>query len=335
MHKFLCIVLVSMGIAGPAIALPDDALPDTLRMNEIQVIGTHNSYHLRPDDDKLEAFRKFDPREAATWEYSHAPLFDQLEAGIRAFELDLNYYQGAWSVYHVPNLAENTSCREFVECLKGIQLWSQNNPTHVPVTVLLEIKEDSVGLPGKTEAITDEALRNMETVIRSVFPVESMVTPAIVQGEAPTMSEAIQNQGWPLLKDCRGKMVFLLLEKPGIQDQYKALFSEAKEALCFTFSMTPEDNQPDFAVSDAPMVEKIQPWVKAGFIVRTRADAGLMQGRNNDTTRREQAFASGAQIISTDFPPGAGEWRSFETGYRAVFADGNCVRVNPVLVPTE
>ena len=36
-------------------------------------------------------------------------------------------------------------------------------------------------------------------------------------------------------------------------------------------------------------------------MVRTRADANTMQARNNDTSQREQAFASGAQAISTDY----------------------------------
>ena len=36
-------------------------------------------------------------------------------------------------------------------------------------------------------------------------------------------------------------------------------------------------------------------------MVRTRADANTVQARNNDTSQREQAFASGAQAISTDY----------------------------------
>jgi len=42
--------------------------------------------------------------------------------------------------------------------------------------------------------------------------------------------------------------------------------------------------------------------VKQGFLVRTRADADTTEARQNNTTRREKAFASGAQYISTDFP---------------------------------
>ena len=40
--------------------------------------------------------------------------------------------------------------------------------------------------------------------------------------------------------------------------------------------------------------------VAAGRIVRTRADAGLIV----DEERRDLALGTGAQIVSTDFPPG-------------------------------
>lgn len=38
------------------------------------------------------------------------------------------------------------------------------------------------------------------------------------------------------------------------------------------------------------------------FMVRTRADYDTVQSRQNDTTQRDAAFASGAQFISTDYP---------------------------------
>ena len=51
--------------------------------------------------------------------------------------------------------------------------------------------------------------------------------------------------------------------------------------------------------SDAP---RITADVKAGFVVRTRADADTVEARSNDTTRRDAALASGAQYVSTDYP---------------------------------
>ena len=72
--------------------------------------------------------------------------------------------------------------------------------------------------------------------------------------------------------------------------------------------------------------ERIQRLVKAGYMVRTRADANTVQARNNDTSQREQAFASGAQAISTDYYLPA---QHFGNDYQVQIPGG--VRCNPLL----
>ncbi|WP_419213975.1 Ca2+-dependent phosphoinositide-specific phospholipase C [Maribacter sp. X9] len=47
--------------------------------------------------------------------------------------------------------------------------------------------------------------------------------------------------------------------------------------------------------------EKIKSLVALGFMVRTRADSGTEEARNNDYNRFEKAKYSGAQIITTDY----------------------------------
>jgi hypothetical protein len=52
--------------------------------------------------------------------------------------------------------------------------------------------------------------------------------------------------------------------------------------------------------------------VAAGYMVRTRADADTVEARRNDTRRRDAAFASGAQYVSTDYmqpDPRFGDYR--------------------------
>ena len=65
--------------------------------------------------------------------------------------------------------------------------------------------------------------------------------------------------------------------------------------------------------------------VAQGYLVRTRADAGTSEARSGDTSRREAAMASGAHVISTDFPY---DEDRFGTGYRVRFPDGY-TRKNP------
>jgi len=70
--------------------------------------------------------------------------------------------------------------------------------------------------------------------------------------------------------------------------------------------------------------------VKQGYLVRTRSDENTDQARTNDTTRRDLALSSGAQMISTDYPASEpSQW----TKYVVEFPDGLVARCNPVTKP--
>src|SRR6266702_1514457 len=64
-------------------------LDDTVRLNQVQVIGTHNSYHagIAPSETKL--WQKNNPKLLHGLEYHHAPLQKQFSAGVRQIELDI------------------------------------------------------------------------------------------------------------------------------------------------------------------------------------------------------------------------------------------------------
>lgn len=97
--------LLASGLLGLVAVLPlrspagtVEGLDTRLRLNQIQSIGTHNSYHLAPGEASailLEAVR-FDVGEGWTTPalnqalaYSHPPLEVQLQLGLRQFELDV------------------------------------------------------------------------------------------------------------------------------------------------------------------------------------------------------------------------------------------------------
>jgi hypothetical protein len=79
----------------------------------------------------------------------------------------------------------------------------------------------------------------------------------------------------------------------------------------------------DDAVGDYDRIKKL---VKDGFLVRTRADAGTVEARTNDTRRRDQALASGAQFISTDYPEPNPAFSPYAVGFEKRIV----VRINPV-----
>ena len=68
-----------------------------------------------------------------------------------------------------------------------------------------------------------------------------------------------------------------------------------------------------------------------GYLVRTRTDADTVEARSGDTTRREAAFASGAQLVSTDYEVEDPRWPGFVTDLPG---DG-AARCNPVSAPDD
>ncbi len=78
--------------------------------------------------------------------------------------------------------------------------------------------------------------------------------------------------------------------------------------------------------------DMIQGLVKQGFLIRGRADSPNVEAKSGDTTRREAALTSGAQVVSTDYP-GPGMAARFGTGYYADLPTGTAARCSPVNAP--
>ena len=182
------IVLASL-LPCAACRNPPDGLAASLRLNEIQLKGTHNSYHRRP---ALPLSREHD--------YEHPPLDEQLELhNVRVFELDVHLdREEGFRVYHLPVIDARSTCRRLVDCLGQMKTWSDHHPHHVPLFVWIEPKDDvDVG-----RRIDD--FDRLEAEILSVWPRERLITPDLVRRG----SESLQNvancfstlRKWPLGK---------------------------------------------------------------------------------------------------------------------------------------
>ena len=144
---------------------------DALRLNEIQMIGSHNSYKQKPRAELSGALAGLAPELAAQIEYGHLPLTEQLEDhGIRQFEIDVmadpdgGLYatpaaleilgideapdpalsEPGFKVQHIQDVDFETSCPTFTACLTEIEQWSSANPDHLPVMVMVETKSESL-----------------------------------------------------------------------------------------------------------------------------------------------------------------------------------------------
>lgn len=81
----LACVLAIGASAGAAAAQPDS----DVHINQIQVIGTHNSYHAGLTPGVAKLLKVVNPKAFDGLDYSHGSLTDQFDHGIRQVELDI------------------------------------------------------------------------------------------------------------------------------------------------------------------------------------------------------------------------------------------------------
>lgn len=290
---------------------------DLLTLAHVQLEGTHNSYHVPREDNT-----------AAAWSARQAPLGVQLaEQGVRAVELDLNLAAdpGHFEVFHLRGLDEETTCRAFTDCLAALRAFSGDHPLHQPILVQLEPKE------GFDPAAAEGYFTKLEAELLGVLPRDRLVTPDDVQGDAATLAEAVATTGWPTLGATRGKFLFFFDDHAQVREAYTRGGQSLAGRLLFTDS-SPADPYGAVAVLNDPVANgpAIADALAAGFLVRTRADSDSVEPLAGDTTRLDAALASGAQIVSTDYPapvPGL--------AYYLELPGGTPSRCNPVTAPSE
>lgn len=295
---------------APAAMHPMDGV---LRVNHLQSLATHNSYHLRPAVNLVD------------WAYSHRPLDEQLaRQGVRGLELDLHWNPRCerLDVFHVSTVDARTTCARFVECLALVRDWSARNPGHHPLFLHVELKFAS------DPATNDVRIAAVEREVLSVFDRPWIITPDEVRGSARTLAEAIEANGWPTLARTRGRVLFYLDETDSVRDAYTHGGRDLAGRLMFVDS-APGDAFAGVMVLNDPANPVIANALRRNYIVRTRADSSPATAMANDTRQRDAAFASGAQIVSTDFPEAVDG-----SPYVVQIPGGTPSRCSPVTAPS-
>lgn len=338
--------MLALFLAAAAAATLGTSAPaaDEPRMNDIQAIGTHNSYKQAMSEAVRDRIAARDPRLALALDYAHRPLAEQLDHGARQLELDVNYdpvggyyakgsddaelLKPGFKVLHMAFSDAASSCERLVRCLVQIRDWSLAHPDHAPIMLMFNAKEDADPDRGKQALHFDKkAFDALDREILSIIPRWQLILPDDVQGRYPTLRDAVLAGNWPSLAASRGKIFFALDE----QEAKVALYRGKRKSLeGRVFFVNTKEDSPAAAyltindpIADA---ERIASAVKAGFIVRTRADADTWEAREGSLVRMRAALASGAQYISTDYM-----WEDTRLpGYRVSLPGGGAIRCNRV-----
>ena len=294
------LVLIQGAASASRNQYPEDGV---LRVNQMQVLGTHNSYHLRPPRQLL-------PNEPA--DYEHPPLDVQLAQGIRSLEIDVQNGPG-FPVYHSIIVDQASNCPTLEACLSTIERWSRANPGHAPLMIFLELKQLPTNTnPGVQKIIDDfvtqnglapwdmAALDRLDAVVRRVFK-KDLVTPDEVRGKHKTLRSAITSSGWPTLGKTRGRVMVIFNS-----DTMRATYLEGKPSLQGRpmFVIAPDTTLPSAAFVSVTVPDRatIKPLLQQHMIVRTQADVDAVEARANDLNRATNAIQSGAQVVATDYP---------------------------------
>jgi hypothetical protein len=247
------------------------------------------------------------------------------------FDPDHEMDKPGFKVMHVQGIDERSTCHTFVKCLTQIRTWSQQHPQHLPIFILVETKE---GVPSELpnaprgDVFTPAIFDAMDAEIRSVFQPGEMITPDQVRGNAKTLNEAVRTHGWPTLAEARGKVMFLL-DQAHAAPVYAEGHSSLRGRIVFTNSQ-PGLPEAAFIEQNDGTKQAIDNLVRQGYLVRTRTDESTEQARTNDRRRLDVALSSGAQMLSTDYPPSEpSQW----TSYVVSFPGGLTARCNPLNKP--
>lgn len=313
---------------------------EQLKINQLQVIGSHNSYRIRTYAPILAALvnlsqfvpNLFDPAEL---DYTHEPLDVQLnQYGMRALELDIyndpngglfytrrgnelvpepvesgipELLEPGFKILHIPDLDFLTHHYTFKSALQTLKDWSAAHPTHLPIFVQIENKTEGVSdyleYPGVAIPIayTNGSADSLDAEIKSIFG-ESL--DGIITPDRLRGSYASLNQA---IRNNAWQTIaeargkfFFIID--GNYDFYIQSHPSFAGRAMFGFA-PPRSPECAFIIANNAkgQIDSIKQWVSEGYMVRSRADAGTIEARNGDYSSMNAAFESGAHIISTDY----------------------------------
>lgn len=366
----LVVALLGPVVAGRAARALGPDPGGSVKINQIQVVGSHNSYHLEASPAESALRQAAAPVLQLGLEYEHPPLDVQFGSqAIRQIELDVHadpsggYYSNpairpvagepplpasdlaildlpGTKVLHAADVDYRSSCLSLVICLQQVKDWSDAHPNHVPIAILLEFVDDPIPVVPSPPAIVPipwdtTTMPLVDTEIHAVFDDSRIITPDDLRGGHPTVNAGALAGNWPTLAEARGKVLFLMDNAGQKRLDYLSLHPGLAGAPIFTNS-TPGADDAAFIERNDPTganQAQIADLVSQGYVVRTRADADTVEARANQTATRDAAFASGAQWVSTDYPVPGSASRYDGSTYFAALPGGTVARCNPVNAP--
>lgn len=308
----------------------ESELESGIKFNEMSFMATHNSYQITAIEETKNLYGKlsdlsFGAFNSKTIEFESETLTNQLNCGLRSFEIDIETFDRngeiSFTCMHSPFFEMATSCYDFSLAMKEIAMWSDNNPDHLPITIIIEPKSTFLPMKDMKFFKLDYAVA-LDGVLRETLG-EKLFTPADMLRGYESFGQMRAADDWCEVKDMLGK-VLILLHDCGVTEDYIALDPSVESQAMFPM-LREEDVDRDctsfILCNDPNALLKIKDEVigEKKVMVRTRAD----KFAQISDKRRDNAFASGANIISTDYPV---RTDNKQGDYVVAFENGTTVR---------
>lgn len=228
-------------------------------LNDIQVKGSHFSFHQAPQPS------------IAYFNYSHADLESQLEKqDVHAVELKFGFesQNQDFPVYATRGIDGVSSCPNVSFCLQAVRRYTVAHPNHFPLFVVLEAAATSQMPTSKW--VWDW----FDGALTAVWPQYEIVKPRDVMGSFASVKKSVRARGWPTLRSCMGKVVFLLrVNATAYADTPNGL----QDRVGFPIRELGDDSAADAVVFETahPLyrTKDIQAAVRSNYLVLTRTDA--------------------------------------------------------------
>jgi len=283
-----------------------EELKNGIKFNELRYIATHNSYQTESVEELKNLYRNlsdltFGLVAGNKADFISPTVTEQLNSGIYSLELDIEVFDKkgdvSFTCMHAPQIQMTTSCYDFELTLKEIAMWSDNNPDHLPITIIIEPKESFIPMKN-LKALNVDYAKDFDALLRKGLG-DKLFTPADMLRDYGSFGEMRRADDWCKVQDMLGK-VLILLHDCKTTEKYIKLDQSLKSQAMFPM-LEKEDADRDCAsilLINTPEECKTSFITEQNIVVRTRAD----KFTSVTEERRTLAFACGAQIISTDYP---------------------------------